>query len=162
MGHCLTCSDNINVGSMFITDCILYVWASPHLPCAEQDWFGMMTFLRLIGRWAKQSVSDPIPEGVSFHSAYMHRDTQSGYHSPSPQACSPMWAKGQNHLGWSSGLRLHLLFLLQSCDPELVYMCSPETQTQRSLASMWNRSRNVLPQLFSVRRFYPVFTLKRN
>lgn len=125
--------DSINVGSMFITDCILYVWASPHLPCAEQDWFGMMTFLRLIGRWAKQSVSDPIPEGVSFHSAYMHRDTQSGYHSPSPQACSPMWAEGQNHLGWSSGLRLHLLFLLQSCDPELVYMCSPETQTAELL-----------------------------
>lgn len=33
---------------------------------------------------------------------------------------------------------------------------------RHSVASMWNRSRNVLPQLFSVRRFYPVLTLKRN
>lgn len=41
----------------------------PHLSCAEQDGFGLVTFLRLIGRLAHQSVSDPVPERVAFHGA---------------------------------------------------------------------------------------------
>lgn len=88
-------------------------------------------------------------------------EIESGYHSPSPQACSPMWAKGQNHLGWSSGLHLHLLFLLQSCDPELVYMCLPEKQTQRCLASMWNRSRKVPATAFLCEAFLPCVHIKK-
>lgn len=40
-----------------------------HLAGAEQDGFGFMTVLRLLGRLAQDGVSNAVPEWVSFHSA---------------------------------------------------------------------------------------------
>lgn len=106
-----------------------YLWSRPppHLPRAEQDRFGMMTLLRLIGRLAQESVSDPVPERVALHSAYRERERHSGLKEVKQQSDSRVTVgEQQSHPEWSWGLLLRLLFLLQNCDPELVYMCWPD------------------------------------
>lgn len=46
----------------------------PNLAGAEQDRFGLMTLLRLIGRLAHEGVSDTVPERVTFHCACGRQD----------------------------------------------------------------------------------------
>lgn len=51
-------------------------WSDPNLACAEQDWFGMMTLLRLIRRLTQEGVSDTVPERVTFHCTCGRRESQ--------------------------------------------------------------------------------------
>lgn len=61
---------------MFLVVSLLLKRSSSHLPGAKQDRFGVMTFLRLIGRLAQDGVSDPVPEWVTFHSTFTQRERE--------------------------------------------------------------------------------------
>lgn len=108
-----------------IFPCCLY------LPSAQQNWFWVMTFLCLIGWFSHNSISDTIPKWVPFHSSCRKMDRK--VENLNPNRLTSESQRNQNHLEWSSGLLLHLWCPLQNCDPELVYMFSPETHicTQR-------------------------------
>lgn len=103
----------------------LQLMCRPYLPSAKQNWLRVMTFLCLIGWFSHDSISDAIPEGVTFHRSCRKTDRKASSHNPQISESQ----QNQNHLEWSSGLLLHLWYLLRNCDPELVYMSSPERHT---------------------------------
>lgn len=103
-----------------------------YLASAEQNWLWLMTFLHLIGWFSHDSVPDAIPEGITNHSSCRETSREVQRSNQSQWLTSESRQK-QNYPEWSSGLRLHLWFLQQNCDPELVYMSLPETQKTKWL-----------------------------
>lgn len=56
---------------MFNNDNLTCAYLLQYLSRAEQDGFGLMALLRLIGRLTQDGVPDAVPEGVAFYGACM-------------------------------------------------------------------------------------------